>query len=294
MANATSNKKTISPLNARGKIWQNKDPKTKDMAFLVESKTFVPIWDGNKYVLGPVNDRLSEKEINDLVKSLKFVKPDGTIIKEANIYNKEDEFFTHRFCKIKMTKDSRVFDLNIPKDRLGYLIMAADPMTVLTKANLNKNPKAQWVIEDEEKEAELELDNMENEIKTVEVFSKLPISKKRIILTCFGIPNDLNIPDSVISNKLWNLLKADSPINNAKELFLNLTSEKEGKLHIIYTVNKGLQYSVLRMKGQEIMFNGTSIAKSKQELIEKLNLPENSALFLNIEEAIKIKHNEKY
>jgi hypothetical protein len=90
------------------------------------------------------------------------------------------------------------------------------------------------------------------------------------------------------------LLKNDNNSNDTKNLFIKLTSEKEGKLHLIYIVNKGIQYSVLRKKGEEIIFNSQMIAKSKQDLIDSLALPENSALLISIEEAIKIKENEKY
>ena len=287
--------KTISPVSAKKKIWQNRDPKATALPFLVESRTFVPYWNGSHYVLGPESDRLDEKKIKELVKSLRFNRKDGSVITEANMYNKEDDFFTHPQTKVKMGKDIRNFNTKSPLEYLQWLIISGDSLTVETKANLAKNPRAQWVIEDEEKEAEMKSNARSTDIKVMKIFSELPMEKKRILLTCFGIKVDRSTSDLVVEDKLYEIITQNQTVsNNTKEQFLKLTSEKEGKLKIIYTVNKAYQYSVLRKKGEEMLFNGQTIATSMQDLIIKLELPENSSLYLSIEEAIKLKDIEKY
>ena len=287
--------KTISPVNAKKKIWQNTDPKAKAYPFLVEGRTFVPFWDGTQYQLGPINDRLDEKKIKELVKTLRFNRKDGTVITEANPYNKYDDFFTHPLTKVKMGKDIRSFNLKNPIENLGWLIISGDVLTANTKVELAKNPRAQWVIEDEEKEAELKSNSRSEDIKVIKTFDALPMDKKRILLTCFGIKVDRSTSDAVVEDKLYEIITQNQTVsNNTKEQFLKLTSEKEGKLKIIYTVNKAYQYSVLRKKGTEIQFNGQTIASDLQDLIIKLELPENSSLYIKIEEAIKLKDIEKH
>jgi hypothetical protein len=295
---SNTNKITLSIISRPNRIWKGMDPKADKIPMLTKDKLFVPQWDvkERKYKFGPTQELSSKeynKEIDSLVKGLRFTRPNGSVIDTWDVYNKDDDFFTHDNMKVKLGKDIITFDLDSYKQKMEWYIMANSPDVAMSKKEVALKPRANWLVEDPEKEAEINSDERSNYIKLVKTFDDLNASKKRIVLTCFGVNADnRSFNDTMVEDKLWELINAKSfpGVTDPKKLFLKLTSESEGKLEIIHLVEQAYNYSVLRKnQGGEYLFNAATVAKTKEELITKLNLPENSSLFLSIKEALNIK-----
>jgi len=291
----------IYPNILKNKHWQvNIDPSYRQIgetyAFLANSNTIRPNFDKvtYQYVLGPINARYTPEEINTLVKKLGFNdEVTGAKIQSSDPTNRLDPFFTNRSCKAKLGRDVALLDLRNPLDELTYAIMSADPMTIIGENNLSKHPTAEWIIADEEADAVIRESKRERSSKLHTRFEALTKSQKRNMATALGIKLTGEEKDVIVEDLLYSKITENSSkdtLSSIQDLFLELSDPKnKAKLELTVTVEKLFQYAVLRKENTKVLFNGEQLSTDTINIVDFLSKPENSALLLTLEEALKAK-----
>jgi len=75
-----------------------------------------------------------------------------------------------------------------------------------------------------------------------------------------------------------------------QDLFIELSDSKnKAKLEVTINVEKMYQYAVLRKENIKVFFNGEQLQTDTINIIDFLQKPENSSLYLSLEEALKAK-----
>lgn len=301
MSTLTNKKVKIYPNIKKNKHWQvNIDPAfrqaSETYAFLANANTFRPHFDEveYRYNFGPINARYSQEQIDALVRKLALNdESTGQKILTADPTNRKDPFFTHTKCKAKLGRDIIVLDLNRPNDELVYAIMSADPMTVIGETSLSKHPTAEWIIEDEIADATERESKRERVSKLHERYNKLTLSQKRDMSTALGIKLTGDEKEVIIEDLLYSKITENEnkeTLNAIQDLFLELSDPKnKAKLEVTINVEKMFQYAILRKENIKVFFNGEQLPTDTINIIDFLQKPENSSLYLSLEEALKAK-----
>lgn len=291
----------IYPNILKNKHWQvNIDPSYKQIgesyAFLANSNTIRPRFDKAtyQYNLGPINARYTKEEINILVKKLGFNdEQTGAKISEADSSNRLDPFFTNKNCKAKLGRDINILDLRNPLDELVYAIMTADPMTIVGENNLSKHPTAEWIIADEEADAIVRETKRERVSKLHSRFEALTKTQKKNMATALGIKLTGEEKEVIVEDLLYSKITENSTketLTAIQDLFLELSDPKnKAKLELTVLTEQLFQYAILRKESTKVLFNGETLATDTIHIVDFLSKPENSALLLTLEEALKAK-----
>jgi hypothetical protein len=291
----------IYPNILKNKHWQvNIDPAHRQAgetyAFLANSNTIRPNFDkiNYQYNLGPINARYTRDEINTLVKKLGFNdEMTGAKIFESDPSNRLDPFFTNKNCKAKLGRDIQILDLRNPLDELIYAIMSADPMTVIGENNLSKHPTAEWIIADEEADAIVRETKRERVSKLHSRFEALTKTQKRNMATALGIRLTGEEKEVIVEDLLYSKITENSSketLTAIQDLFLELSDPKnKAKLELSVLTEQLFQYAILRKENTKVLFNGEQLSTDTINIVDFLSKPENSALLLTLEEALKAK-----
>lgn len=291
----------IYPNILKNKHWQvNINPEYKQIgesyAFLANNHTIRPQFDKitYQYNLGPINARYTKEEINTLVKKLGFNDEiTGAKIFEADPSNRLDPFFTNKNCKAKLGRDVQILDLRNPIDELIYAIMSADPMTIIGENNLSKHPTAEWIIADEEADAIVRENKRERVSKIHSRFEALTKSQKKNMATALGIKLTGEEKEVIVEDLLYSKITENSSKETLvaiQDLFLELSDPaNKAKLELTVTVERLFQYAILRKENTKVLFNGEQLSTDTIHIVDFLAKPENSALLLTLEEALKAK-----
>jgi hypothetical protein len=301
-------KTTIRPLKVKiypnilkNKHWQvNISPEYKQIgesyAFLANNHTIRPQFDkvAYQYNFGPINNRYTQEEVETLVKKLGFNdEHTNAKLTSADPSNRLDPFFTHKNCKAKLGRDVTTLDLRNPLDELVYAIMSADPMTIIGENNLSKHPTAEWIIADEEADALVRESKREKISKLHNRFEALTKSQKRNMAIALGIKLSGEEKDVIIEDLLYSKITENSSketLAAIQDLFIELSdSANKAKLELTVTVEKLFQYAILRKENTKVLFNGEQLSTDTINIVDFLSKPENSALLLTLEEALKAK-----
>jgi hypothetical protein len=301
MSTLTNKKVKIYPNIKKNKHWQvNIDPAyrqaSESYAFLANANTIRPQFDESsyRYNLGPINQRYTDEQINTLVRKLALNDEiTNQKITSADPSNRKDPFFTHSKCRAKLGRDIQTLDLNKPTEELIYAIMSADPMTVIGETSLSKHPTAEWIIEDEVADATIRESKREKTSKLHERYNKLTLSQKRDMSTALGIKLTGDEKEIIIEDLLYSKITENEnkeTLAAIQDLFIELSDPKnKAKLEITINVEKMYQYAVLRKENVKVFFNGEQLQTDTIHIIDFLQKPENSSLYLSLEEALKAK-----
>jgi hypothetical protein len=301
MSTLLNKKVKIYPNIKKNKHWQvNIDPAyrqaSESYAFLANANTIRPQFDENayRYNLGPINDRYTDEQINELVRKLALNDEyTNQKITSADPSNRKDPFFTHTKCRAKLGRDIQTLDLNKPTEELIYAIMSADSMTVVGETSLSKHPAAEWIIEDEIADATVRESKREKTSKLHERYNKLTLSQKRDMSTALGIKLTGDEKEVIIEDLLYSKITENSnkeTLTAIQDLFIELSDSKnKAKLEVTINVEKMYQYAVLRKENIKVFFNGEQLQTDTINIIDFLQKPENSSLYLSLEEALKAK-----
>ena len=296
-----NNKKVIlSPRIKTGRYWQvqidpNYEHLRENYAFLAKRQSISPVFNDKtyRYELGPVNNRYTDEQIQALVKKASWTDPmTNQKITEADPTNKRDPFFTHTKCKAKLSNEAVQLDLNRFEDELVYAIVSADPLCIVGKTSLSQNPSAEWIIEDEEVDATHRESKRERSIRIHETFKELSPSEKRKLFTALGGKLTGTEKDSIIADWLYiKITEGDKQtLNLNQEIFLELTNpENKGTLDVTVMVEELYNFGILRKENNAVLFNGEKLTVDANNLVNFLTKPENSSLFIGMEEALEAK-----
>lgn len=301
MSPTQTKKVRIYPNIKKNKFWQiEADPSSRKIAetyaFLANSNTFRPHYDNEaqRFQLGPVNSRYTDEQINDLARRLAFNDDaTGKKISSSDPTDRRDPFFTHNKCKAKISRDIQVLDLNRPLDELVYGIMSADPLTIIGENALSQLPNAEFIIEDAEADAIVRESKRERTSKLHSRFEALTGTQRKNMATAMGIKFTGEEPQAVIDDMLYTKITENSSkevLTSLQDLFIELSDPKnKAKLELTVTVERLFQYAILRKESTRVLFNGEPLNTDTIHLVEFLSKPENSGLFLTLEEALKAK-----
>jgi hypothetical protein len=99
--------------------------------------------------------------------------------------------------------------------------------------------------------------------------------------------------DVIIEDLLYSKITENSSketLAAIQDLFIELSdSANKAKLELTVTVEKLFQYAILRKENTKVLFNGEQLSTDTINIVDFLSKPENSALLLTLEEALKAK-----
>jgi hypothetical protein len=166
-------------------------------------------------------------------------------------------------------------------------------MTIIGENNLSKHPTAEWIIADEEADALVRESKREKVSKLHNRFEALTKSQKRNMAIALGIKLSGEEKDVIVEDLLYSKITENSSketLTSIQDLFIELSDPaNKAKLELTVTVEKLFQYAILRKENTKVLFNGEQLSTDTIHIVDFLAKPENSALLLTLEEALKAK-----
>jgi hypothetical protein len=111
--------------------------------------------------------------------------------------------------------------------------------------------------------------------------------------TALGIKFTGEEKDVIIEDMLYTKITENTSKETLvaiQDLFLELSDPKnKAKLELTVTVERLFQYAILRKENTKVFFNGEQLSTDTINIVDFLTKPENSALYLSLEEALKAK-----
>jgi len=160
-------------------------------------------------------------------------------------------------------------DLDNAQDRLDYALIKMSPRIANSVNELNKWPKAEYVVYDKEEDAKNENTSIDNEARAIHDYMELTPSSKRDYLKLLGKAAG-NMSDTVVTNVLFKIAKndptefnrvSDMPNFKSKILVYNLISNK-----------------IITVKGGHYFYNDISLGHGEDDASAYLEDPHNQEL----------------
>lgn len=172
--------------------------------------------------------------------------------------------------EIKMPAKQLKLNLGDPINEIKLKVMQASSKFANSQLELKKWPHAEYVIVDEESEAQVEAIAIDKEIEAMEKFSNMSIEQKRGILKLYGRKGIDNATESLIKTALHKEIKLDP------SKFLELTNDKslQTKTLVYDMVEHGILTKVRNYykDGDEVIGN------SIEEAVAYLDSPKNNTM----------------
>lgn len=204
---------------------------------------------------------------------IRFEKELG--LKEGTL-NKKSIWWSE--VEIKIPAKQLKLDLSDPINELKLKVMQASSKFANSQLELNKWPNAQYVIVDEQEEAELESIIIDKEITAYEKFMNTTVEDKRGILKLYGKRGVDNTTESLVKTTLHKELKADP------DKFLKIIEDKDLKTKMfIYDL---IEYNILTKVKNYYKDGDEVIGGSMEEVIAYLNTPKNNTLKVSLQDKL--------
>jgi hypothetical protein len=111
--------------------------------------------------------------------------------------------------------------------------------------------------------------------------------------TALGIKLTGEEKEVIVEDLLYSKITENSSretLTAIQDLFLELSDPKnKAKLELTVLTEQLFQYAILRKESTKVLFNGETLATDTIHIVDFLSKPENSALLLTLEEALKAK-----
>lgn len=224
--------------------------------------------------------------LNEYVERCKFSyergPKKGLLIKEADVYDQADAFFTHSRQKVKSEGGIVKLDPKNPKDYLIYQSLKLD-RRYHTRSNGPMPGTVKFIITDTATDSLLEITEMNQMLDAMVELKTMAHVKRVAIGASLGLPiTDKTDPDTV-TKILKNFIENEKRNLTGKynrEIFLTLAKDKQENLEIKQMIAKGKSSSVLRFKKNEgYYYNGELVAKDDAEMETFLKSPNNREVF---------------
>jgi len=234
------------------------------------SRTKTPIEGAQLNKFGWYNTGLTEDE------ERKYEKLLG--LKQGELSKKSP--FWGTVLKITLNNDKPTFiGLSGELDELKYKVILEHEKIANNYMELQKNPNAEFYIDDPESIAAMEASKIDLEMEAMEAMFKTTIEEKRGLLRLYGKKETQKMTESMVKATLAKLIK-ENP-----EEFIHKTKDKALKTKML--IEELLEVGLFKKKGN-YYYNGEDlIGTSTEEIVGYLTDMKNQSVKLNLENKLK-------
>lgn len=256
--------------------------------------------------------RLSKEDREAEVKKIKETKArlektlqcDGCLDASSEFYNYSSKGRNGlKVSPIKLGSDDVYFDTNNPMEEIAFYWAKSHPrvapsLEAYKRGEVPADTKY-YVVDDEAENKDTY--NKKREInKAIIAFDSLTPTKKKQIARLMGLPVTESTNEEIVYNLVDSILK-ESEIKEGTHkghrpvaLFNQITALADDKIKIKDLVEQAITHSVYRIgTGAKIMEGSTTIASSKDDLVEYLLDEKNQLDLLALEKKLNIKKIDK-
>lgn len=275
----------------------------KSERFPNSRQMFRPMWSASKrkWLLRGFEDMNQEKqkELDALVVKCKLKYGDKdprarNYIKEADIYDANDPFFTHPSLKIITYEGQATLDKSRPLDQI--LLLGLQANVTFQKGGDKVNPvlsqRVKYVITDKNVDSKIKQDKRKKILTATKLYDALTDAKKTKVAMAMGLISNDNVDRSVIDEILWEACQDDTKVvdNNMtrQDLFIKMCKTNAAELNTRNMIQKAKATGKLRRnKTQGWLLFGESIGRTDNQVYEYFNNPDNQEMLIRLEQAME-------
>lgn len=260
-------------------------PKTRQM--------FRPVWSNSRsrYLMDGFDGDNAE-ELNALVKKCKLKYPKGhpnesQYIQEADMYDYNDPFLTHKDFKIIAEEGTFSLDKNVPMQKL--LLSAIIPnhlFQIGSENNPSVSGRVKYIIIDDSTDKEIKKENRSKKVKVYAYYDGLSDDKKMKIAMGMRLISDENMDRSIIDDILFQA--AEDPAK--QDEFIEFCEMDSETLNQRFLVGKAKAKGILRFKSSKIgyLLFGKPVGRKIENVYDHISDPENSETLMRLQEALEL------
>lgn len=237
----------------------------------------------------------NSKKLNEIVTrcKLKYEKGDpnfGTYIKEADVFDQEDAFFTHNKLKMMAREGEFVLDKSVAKDMILIMCIQADHQYALNGENVNgiTSNRVKYLITDANLDSEAKVAARAVEIEAISLYDALDDPKKIKIAMAMGYISRETDDMELVNEMLWNAAKNDknraSNGMTVRDYFISMCNTTTDEINVRYLIQKARGEGHLKkVKDQGWLLFGQSVGMSDANIYAYFKNPENQEMILRLE-----------
>ncbi len=197
---------------------------------------------------------------------------------------------------VKLRDGDNIFDLDNPQQAITYAWLRVHPMIARSyQAWLNGEylPSTQFFVNDEDIENSLVYKKKQLINKAIVEVDQMSLEKRKKIARLLGLPVAESSKEEFVYNLLDNFIK-QAEIGEGKykgadpvNLFNKFSNLEPDTLEAKYLVNELIKHSILRYKRGKLYEGEVEIARSEDELVERLLSPKYQEDFIAYQEKLK-------
>jgi hypothetical protein len=197
---------------------------------------------------------------------------------------------------VKLMDGDNIFDLENAQQAITYSWLRVHPMIARSyQAWLNGEylPSTQFFVNDEDIENTVVYKKKQLINKAIVEVDKMSLEKRKKIAKLLGLPVTDSSKEEFVYNLLDNFIK-QSEIGEGRykgsdpvHLFNKFSELESDTLEAKYLVNELIKHSILRYKRGKLFEGELEVAKSEEELVDRLLSPKNQEDFIAYQEKLK-------
>jgi len=213
------------------------------------------------YIIG-----LSKKEQRELESALGY--EEGELAPHSEFWKE---------YAVTLTDRDLYLDLELAQDRLDYSLIKASPRIANSQNELANWPKAEYVVHDQEQDAEIENAKIDVEVSALATFAELSSAERRNYLKLLGKAVG-SMSDSVVTNQLFKIAKND-PTN-----FNRITNLPDFKTRILLYDLIGAK--IVTVKSGHYYFDDVILGHGEEAAARYLDDPQNQELKMALKDRV--------
>lgn len=210
----------------------------------------------------------------------KLGKKEGELSRKPADDDKGSNFWARLTIKFAPTRNNEL-NLEDPIQYLKYKALLASDKVCNSPLEKSKWPNAEWMIVDEELDAEVEAVEIDKEVEAIEVFNDLSEEDKKGLLKIFGKRNLDKVKPELIKSSLYKELKKD-PVK-----FVKFAKDKSLKTRVF--VEDLLEKKIIVKHGNYFKNGDDPIGNSTEEVIAFFDDPRNQSIKIALKGKLEAK-----
>jgi len=210
---------------------------------------------------------------------------------------RNDDNYNHLKAEfVKLRDGDNVYDLENPQQAITYAWLRVHPMIARSyQAWLNGEylPSTQYFVNDEDIENTVVYKKKQLINKAIVEVDKMSLEKRKKIARLLGLPVTESSKEEFVYNLLDNFIK-QSEVGEGRykgsdpvSLFNKFSSLESDSLEAKYLVNELIKHSILRYKRGKLYEGEVEVARSEDELVDRLLSPKHQEDFIAYQEKLK-------
>lgn len=241
----------------------------------------------------------NSEDLNKLVAACKFKYKLGhplqnQFIKECDIFDFNDAFFSHKMLRALAQEGDVVLDKSRPFDQIILAGLLSNPkFQYSTDGNINTTTsnRVKYIIIDKGIEQNKRKTNREKELLVGDLWKNLTDKKKMAIAISLNLiaseDTDRGLIDDILYDYANSKENAKGLAISKQDLFIQMCNMDTAKLNIQFTIGKAKAAGYLKRTKQGWMLFGVNIGKSDQNVEEYFSNPDNQEMLFRLDEQLE-------